>query len=493
MRSALTWSSACARLAQAGLLINGAGSGPEFVVDGVTNDSRQAAPRSIFVAIKGHQVDGHDFIESAVSSGVSGIVCERMPRSTLQTNVVCVRSSASALAELSAAFHGDPAQTLHITGITGTNGKTTTTTLVHHVRQVTGTATGAIGTIAYRTGSDAVPASHTTPDAPYLQRLLREMVDSGMTACVLEVSSHALDQFRVSAIPFDVAVFTNLMHDHIQYHGTMERYLEAKKRLFDSLAPDAAAVYNLDDSAGPRIVADTRATTCSYGMQAQAAIRFRVLGEPDGFLRLRLDGLERQFRLRGHFNAYNLTAAYAAARASGMEQGVAMDALADAPPPPGRLETFQCEDGTIAVVDFAHTPDALEAVLTSLQPPTGALWCVFGCGGDRDRAKRPLMGAVAERLADHVIVTTDNPRSENPACIAHEILSGLAEPDAATAIPDRRAAIRHAARQCAAGDTVLIAGKGHESVQILDQRTVRFSDCEEVKHAFAHRAIMPTA
>ncbi|MDE2833543.1 MAG: UDP-N-acetylmuramoyl-L-alanyl-D-glutamate--2,6-diaminopimelate ligase [Bacteroidota bacterium] len=489
----MTWKEAVRRLAAHDLVrAQSAAEGPSVITQ-VTHDSRRIKPGGCFVAVRGRHTDGHQYVASALSQGAAAVVCER-PDLQVPDPVphVLVRNGRRALAQLSAALQNDPGEELHMTGITGTNGKTTTGTLVHHVLRQTGTTAGLLGTVAYTTGIDSRSATLTTPEAPMLQYLLREMVSGGCTACVMEVSSHALSQHRVDAVRFDVAVFTNLMDDHLDYHGTKGRYFQAKKRLFDTLDSKAVAIYNIDDAAGKRIVTDTSARRCSYGQDADAQVRFTLIEDSLKGLRMKLDGARYSFRLAGTFNAYNLAAAYAAARAAGLSRAPVLEALAEAPLPAGRFEQFHCADGTTVVLDFAHTPDALEQVLDALRRSRGddvMLWCVFGCGGDRDKAKRPAMGAIAERLADRVIVTSDNPRSEDPDRITQDILGGMRRPEAVHCISDRRHAIDHAATGCAAGDIVLVAGKGHESTQTIGEAVVPLSDREEIFRAFAHRGL----
>lgn len=483
------------RLEAAGLLKGTQGSIDAMSIDHLAGDSRKVGPNGLFVAVRGERADGHLFIDKAVKNGAIAIVCEAVPAEALAsfpgTAFVHVTNTRKALAELAAASYGDPARALTMLGITGTNGKTTTVFLLHHLLKTLGARPGLIGTVEIRIGDRAVASSMTTPDALELNRLLREMVDAGCTACAMEVSSHALDQDRVHALDYDVALFSNLTQDHLDYHPSFQHYLEAKKKLFDGLKPEATALYNLDDPAGPQMVADTRARRVSYGCDARADVRLDVLENRVDGLRLRLDGRERAFRLVGRFNAYNLAAAYGAACALGYDPEVVLDALADAPPVPGRFELLRFEHGPTVIVDYAHTPDALENVLKTVndtKPASAATWCVFGCGGDRDASKRGPMGAIAEQYADYVIVTSDNPRTEDPQAILDDIRRGMARPDEARWIVDRRAAIREAAAHARPGDVVLIAGKGHETYQIIGTETTHFDDREEARRAFGRQA-----
>lgn len=489
----MTWNEAVHRLTVQELVIAHSASTGNPLISMVSQDSRRIRTGGCFVAVKGQRTDGHVHISSAIASGATAVVCEQSAELIPDyVPFVIVRNSRQALAELAAAIHNDPGDELHLTGITGTNGKTTTGSLIHHVLERTGTNSGLLGTVNYVTGTSTQTATLTTPDAPNLQYLLRQMVSNGCSACVMEVSSHALSQHRADALSFDVAVFTNLMHDHLEYHGTMSRYFQAKKRLFDGLGSEAVAVYNIDDAAGLPIVTDTIATTCSYGQDSAAQVRFALIDDSLSGLRLHLDGARYSFRLAGTFNAYNLAAAYAAARATGLSQAPVLEALADAAPPAGRFEQFRCSDGTRVVLDFAHTPDALEQVLSALRrgcEGDADLWCIFGCGGDRDHAKRPVMGAIAEQLADHVILTNDNPRTEDPGAIAQAVLGGMREPESVHYIADRRSAIEHAATACAAGDVVLIAGKGHETTQVIGDSARPLSDRDEIIRAFADHGL----
>jgi len=396
--------------------------------------------------------------------------------------------SRAALAELAAAFYGDPSQELKMVGITGTNGKTTTATLIRDLMESQGTKTGLLGTIAYHFGESPVAATHTTPDAIEINRMLRQMVKIGYEACVMEVSSHALAQDRVRSLDFDVALFSNLTRDHLDYHRSFQEYLAAKKKLFDGLPEDAMALYNADDPAGLEIIEETKAQVTSYGLTPDADLHAKILTNRIEGLRLRVDGKEQAFRLVGRFNAYNLLAAYGAGRALGIPPASALLDLAKAEPVPGRFEQICFSDGTTVVVDYAHTPDALENVLRTLRdviPETTHLWCVFGCGGDRDPVKRRYMGGIAECYADALIVTSDNPRTEDPDSILNDIRRGMDHPTEARWIVQRRDAIREAALLARPGDVVLVAGKGHETYQVIGTERIPFDDREEVRRSFA--------
>jgi len=486
------------RLTAAGLVTSAHRVDAVDAIDHLAHDSRLIAADGCFFALRGTQADGHSFIDKAVSNGAIAVVCTTLPEEmrARHSGVAFIRvtDARAAMAEAAAAFHGDPADRLRMIGVTGTNGKTTVAYLLHHLLEALGERAGLVGTVAYRFGGLPVPATRTTPDALELHWMLREMVDAGCTACVMEASSHALDQRRTWGLPFSAALFTNLTQDHLDYHGSMAAYREAKRRLFTELPSNAVAVYNSDDDAGAAMVDGTPARTRSFGTGADADVQFEVRANAQTGLRLRLRAegttYERSFRLAGGFNAYNLAGAYAAATALGYAPDAVLDALAQAPPIPGRFERLQFGDGTTAIVDYAHTPDALKKVLVTARdilPDGAALWCIFGCGGDRDRDKRPQMGAVAEAHADHVIVTSDNPRTEPPAQIMSDIHSGFDAPEAAWWIEDREAAIARAAAEAAPGDVVVVAGKGHETTQMVGEEKRTFDDREVVRRLFEHR------
>lgn len=458
-----------------------------MALQSITADSRRVTRGSLFVAVTGNEADGHTFIDDAVTRGAAALVVEKAPGGAVGIPVVQVSDSRLALAMLSHTMAGSPSDKLRIVGVTGTNGKTTTAWLIHHLLMRAGRETGLLGTIESRFGSTRIDASLTTPGPVELSDFLSQMVDAGCTDCVMEVSSHALDQDRVAGIRYSAAVFTNLTRDHLDYHGTFDAYLTSKKKLFDSLEPDAPAVYNADDASAESVVADVVGPRYSYGMSSTADYSFRILDSGLRGLRLQLDGEERSFNLVGEFNAYNLSAAYGVGRALGFDRALVLDALADASPVPGRLEQIALPNDVTAIVDYAHTPDALENVLEAVRaasPAGSAIWCIFGCGGDRDRGKRPLMGGIAERLADYVVVTNDNPRTESPEAILRDIRPGMKRPDDAAWFVDRRDAIRYVAGQINPGETVVITGKGHETYQIIGRERIHFDDREEVRRWF---------
>jgi UDP-N-acetylmuramoyl-L-alanyl-D-glutamate--2,6-diaminopimelate ligase len=480
------------------------GRGPAAVdpgrpVTAIEYDSRRVEPGAVFVAVKGQRVDGVRFAGEAVARGAVLIVAEAPPADE-GWPWLTVPDARRALAALAAAFYRHPSRELVTVGITGTNGKTTTSYLVGAIFDHAGLPCGRIGTITYRVGAAERPAARTTPEAPDIQRLLREMVQAGSLACAMEVSSHALALARVEGTVFRAAVFTNLTRDHLDFHGTMERYFEAKRRLFDLLAPDGVAVVNVDDPYGAGLArALGRVVTFAVERAADVTVApFTVsldgltleVRTPRGVLPLRS-------RLVGRPNAYNILAAVAVATgldlpASAIERGVAaVDAV------PGRFQVVSTSaDDVTVVVDYAHTDDALRNLLQTARPlALGRVITVFGCGGDRDRSKRPLMGAVAARWSDEVIVTSDNPRSEDPEAIIADIVRGIAAAASRTGaaqvryatVVDRRAAIERAVREARPGDLILIAGKGHERVQEVGGRTLPFDDVAVARDALARR------
>lgn len=463
---------------------------------GVRGDSRRVRRGDLFVATRGAAADGHDYIADAVAAGAVAVVCEKRGAAPPGVAVIRVANSRRALARLADAFHGKPSTRLKMIGITGTNGKTTTSLLLASALEAAGIPTGVIGTLAVRFGNREIPAANTTPPADDLHDLLGQMVQAGIKAAVMEVSSHALHQGRTEGVAWDAAVFTNFTQDHLDYHGTMEAYYEAKQRLFESLGRGGkagAAVLNAED---PRSAELRRATpsgvrTLLYGTAENAEVRATgVESTLDGSrFTLRAPGGNAEIRtpLFGAHNVANALAAAAAALALGVELSDAARGIAAVACVPGRLERVGAAPSVF--VDYAHTEDALRRVLQTLRPFTrGRLLLVFGCGGGRDRAKRPLMGRAAAELADFSFVTSDNPRFEAPEAIAEEILKGFGKrADRREMLLDRREAIRAALARAGPEDTVLIAGKGHETYQ--EARGVRqpFDDRAVAREGLAAR------
>ncbi len=473
--------------------------GPGAVLTGVTCDSRRAAPGSVFVALRGLKAEGVDFVPEAVANGATLVVSESARPAHLAVSWISVSDGRLALALVGAVAHGHPSREIPVVGVTGTNGKTTTAYLLASVLDAAGLSAGVLGTVHYRVGQESREASRTTPEAPDVQRLLREMVAAGNRSCVMEVSSHALALKRVDGMRFAAAVFTNLTRDHLDFHADMEQYFAAKRRLFDMLEPSAPGVVNADDPRAATLE-QVCATTLTYGMQKPADVRPEDLSMDLHGVRFRAatptGPVDVVSTLVGRPNVYNLLAATAAACAIGVPGAAISAGLASLAGVPGRFELVsQPSDDITVVVDYAHTDDALRNLIETARPLTrGRVVTVFGCGGDRDRPKRPLMGMVAARLSDVVVITSDNPRSEDPASIIDEIRRGIPAGEAASgrtpdviAVVDRAAAIEKAVASARPGDLVLIAGKGHEKTQHIGTRVLPFDDADVAKAAIARR------
>ena len=448
-------------------------------VRGIKYDSRKVESGDVFVALKGEHLDGHDFVREACRRGAVAVVVERKVE-TPGIKVV-VRDTRKALALLSAKFFGEPARKLKIIGVTGTNGKTTVSFLVRSVLEEAGVRTGLIGTVEYIIGGRKFPASLTTPLPPELHRAFGRMVEAGDRAVVMEVSSHSLVLDRVYGLPFSVAVFTNLSRDHLDFHLTMEDYFRAKAKLFEMLEPSGWAVYNGDDPYGAMLREHTKAQLISYGLSEGVDIRAEgVVCDRQGVvftLRSPWGDFPVRLRLSGRFNVYNALAAAGVGLALGVRPEDVVRGMVSVESVPGRFERVDLGQGFEVIVDYAHTPDALENLLLSAREISqGRVLVVFGCGGERDRGKRPRMGEVAGRLADFVFVTSDNPRSEPPERIIEDILEGMPEGAKYVVEEDRRRAIGRAIRMAREGDVVVIAGKGHESYQIVGDRKFPFDD-----------------
>jgi UDP-N-acetylmuramoyl-L-alanyl-D-glutamate--2,6-diaminopimelate ligase len=468
-------------LATAGLEVDPPASPVE--VGSVTFDSRRAAPGTCFVAVRGWTHDGHDFIPAATKAGCAAVVCEDPSNVPARVPCAVVGNTHDALGQLAQAIRGWPARQLVNIGITGTNGKSTVAHLVHRILESAGHSPALLGTIQYQTGQRSIEAGTTTPDPVMLAELMSEMVQSGRTHLVMEVSSHALHQHRAAGVDFHVGLFTNLSGDHLDYHGTMDQYLAAKRRLFESLRPDAVAVINSDDPHAQAMAQATAAPVLLYGLEEHPDLRGRIERLDDRGAEFTLEHGRRQVTvvssLIGKHNVLNCLAAAGAGVALDVDLPTIAVALGSASPVPGRLQRVPGRAPYQIFVDYAHTDDALANVLSSLrQVVQGRLMVVFGCGGDRDRSKRQRMGRVAAQMADHVIVTSDNPRSEDPVAIIDEILAGLdtGARNRCDVQPDRRKAIAMAIDLAADGDIVLLAGKGHEKYQQIGDRRVEFSD-----------------
>ena len=479
-----------ARLPEAALAAD-----PGIPVTHVTHDSRQVQAGSAFVAIRGLAQDGNQFVDAAVRKGAAVIVSENAPAPGVPW--VRVPDARIALALFSAAVLGDPARSLRLVGVTGTNGKTTTAYLIDAALRARGERVGLLGTVQYRVGDRVAEAVRTTPEASDLQALFREMVDAGCSHAVLEVSSHSLELKRVYGCEFQVAVFTNLTRDHLDFHGDMERYFAAKRVLFDSLLrPEGTAVVNADDDRGAQIAAASRGRVWTYAIDRAADLRARDIALSLEGTRFRVDtpagSFEVETPLLGRFNVQNLLAALGALLALGVPPEAAIAGLRTLRGVPGRLERVDAGQDFTVVVDYAHTDDALKNLLETVRElGPRRIITVFGCGGDRDRTKRPLMGAVASRLSDVVVVTSDNPRSEPPEAILEEIQRGMngRRQSERHVIVDRREAIARAVEMAEPGDAVVIAGKGHETYQVLRDRTVPFDDRQVARHVLGGRGL----
>ena len=474
---------------------------PEAVT-GLAYDSRRVKAGDCFVAVPGLREDGRRFIPEALARGAQVVVAEGGdPLPGDKRGRILVPSAREALGRLADAYFGHPSGTLLVVGITGTNGKTTTSYLVEALLKGMGMKTGVVGTIQYRVGDEARPAGQTTPEAVELQELLASMVESGVRGVAMEVSSHALALHRVDGIDFDVAVFTNLTQDHLDFHGTLMAYREAKKRLFALLAasrkPGSTAVINADDPAGVAMVASLQLPTLTFGLGPGAQVRAASFTSTLEGIRLEVQTPRGPCSIRssliGEPNVMNLLAACAVGIALGLDPESVAKFLGRVPAVPGRFERVEAGQPFLVVVDYAHTPDALERLLITARRLTqGRLAVVFGCGGDRDRGKRPIMGEIAARLADRVWVTSDNPRSETPQAIVDEIVAGVSrvwsDPARYVMLVDRRAAIRDALAWVRPGDTVVIAGKGHETYQIIGSDVFPFDDRAVARQILAERS-----
>lgn len=474
-------------------------------ITGLASDSRQVKRGDLFVALRGERFDGNGFIGEALGKGAVAVVTDEAPPGFGDDGVVLieVEDTRAALAGLAANFHGNPSRSLAVTGITGTNGKTTTSYLIHSALRHRGLKTGLIGTICHMSGDEVTPALHTTPQPLEFQGMLAHMLASGVTHVVAEVSSHALAQRRVDATAFRTAVFTNLTRDHLDFHKTMENYFEAKKRLFEKhLEAEGAAVINTDDPWGARLAGDLREDSrrvVSYGLDSGADIRAEGIGLGAGGLEFSLvfggEKIQISSPLSGMHNVYNIMAAFGALADLGLSPEEAAHGIASLNSVKGRFEKIECGQDFLVIVDYAHTPDALGRLIGAARQVTpGRVITVFGCGGDRDRGKRPQMGQIASSLSDFVVVTSDNPRSEEPMKIITEIMSGAGGENKnknCAVNPDRAEAIKMAVDMARPKDIVLIAGKGHEDYQEAAGSRRPFSDRFAATEAIRRRIAQP--
>ena len=461
-------------------------------ITGITNDSRKVKPGSLYVAIKGYKTDGHNFIKKSLECGAQAIVSEE--RFSLNTKIpqIIVRNTRKALSSLSCCFYGNPSQKINVVGITGTNGKTTTTFLTKSIIEKAGYAAGLIGTINYQIGRKIIPAQETTPESVELQRLMAEMVAAKMKFAVMEVSSHSAVQHRIENINFKTAVFTNLTTEHMDYHKTISNYMDAKVELFKNLTKDSYAVLNADDEHSKYFADRTSAKILWYGIKNNADIKAEICRESLSNIMIKLSysgkELDMEIPFVGLHNVYNTLASAASAISLGFELDVIKSGIEAAPSVPGRLENVPCNCGFKVVVDYAHTPHALETVLHALKNLVkGRILLVFGCGGDRDKEKRPKMGRIADQKSDIFWLTNDNPRSEDPVNIIDDINAGITSGRAFHIQANRYKAIEEAMSEAKNGDIVLIAGKGHEKYQIIKDTIMPFDDREVVKKVLSKK------
>ena len=469
----------------------------ECDVTAIVFDSRQVAAivaeggMPLYVAQRGTQTDGHRYIPQVVEAGGRVVVCEEFPEEPHPgVTYVKVRDSSMALGCLASAFHDNPSRKLKLVGITGTNGKTTTVTLLHRLFTLLGHKCGLLSTIVNKIGEEEVPATHTTPDAVELNTLLARMVEAGCEYCFMEVSSHAVCQHRISGLHFTGAIFSNITHDHLDFHKTFQNYIKAKKAFFDGLSKNAFALTNADDKNGMVMVQNCKARVCTYSLLTAATFKGVVLDDSFKGLQMRVNGREVFFKLCGRFNAYNLLAIYGAAVLLGADEDEVLTRMSLLESAAGRFQLLYRQDGATAIVDYAHTPDALQNVLETIRETIGnraEVITVVGCGGDRDRTKRPEMAAIACKYSSRVVFTSDNPRTENPGEILNEMLTGVPENKKKNilVIENRREAIKAACMMLPKDGVLLVAGKGHENYQEINHVKHHFDDSEEVRNCFS--------
>lgn len=458
-------------------------------IESVASDSRQAKKDGLFVAVRGTVTDGHKYIPVVASTHVAAIVCEKMP-SQFETGItyIKVKDSSVALGELASAWYGEPSGKLTLVGVTGTNGKTTTATLLYEMARLEGYKAGLLSTVCNYIDGKAIPTTHTTPDPLTLNALLAEMVEAGCDYAFMEVSSHSVTQHRISGLKFKGGVFSNLTRDHLDYHGTVENYRDAKKGFFDMLPSDAFALVNADDKNGLFMTQNTKARVYTYSLRKDADFRGKIIeSRLDGTL-LSLNGKDVEVRFTGKFNAYNLTAVFGASVLTGFPEEEVLINMSKLVPVAGRFQTFLSPSGITAIVDYAHTPDALVNVLDTIREivgQKGEITTVVGCGGNRDAGKRPQMASEAACRSDRLILTSDNPRFEDPEEIILQMQKGLSKEEMkrTLSIANRREAIRTAIRMASPGGVVLVAGKGHEPYQEIKGVRNHFDDREEVTEA----------
>ena len=464
----------------------------EIEINGIEIDSRKIKDGNAFIAIRGTQADGHDYISKAIELGAKAIICEKLPEKTIEGITYAIFSDTEdAVGKIATTFYGNPTEKLDLVGVTGTNGKTTIATLLYNMFRAFGYKTGLISTVCNYIDGEAIPTEHTTPDPITLNQLLGRMADEGCKYAFMEVSSHSVAQKRIGGLKFAGGIFTNLTRDHLDYHKTVENYLKAKKAFFDGLPKTAFALTNADDKNGMVMVQNTKAKVATYSLRTMADFKGKVL--EDGFEGMLLDinNTEVNVQFIGRFNAYNLLAVYGAANLLGKKPEDILLQLSTLRPVSGRFDSLRSPEGYTAIVDYAHTPDALTNVLDAIHDVLkgrGKVITVVGAGGNRDKGKRPIMAKESVRQSDKVIITSDNPRFEEPQDIINDMLAGLNKDEMkkVVAITDRKEAIRTACMMASQGDVILIAGKGHENYQDIKGVKYHFDDKEIVRDIFSN-------
>ena len=457
----------------------------EGVVTNLTYDSRSATKGSCFFAIEGVNADGHNYISSAVANGATAVVCKRVAQDVVTKDVtyIVVEDTDKAMATMAATFYGNPSKKLKVVGVTGTNGKTTIATLLYDLVRLMGHKAGLISTVVYKIDDEQIASTHTTPDTIRINAMLAKMVDSGCEYCFMECSSHAIVQRRIYGIQFAGALFTNLTHDHLDYHKTFAEYIKAKKLFFDELTKDSFAIVNADDRNGSVMLQNTIAEPITISLRSRADFSCKIMeATPEGML-LRIDNTDVWVGFLGRFNAYNLLTVYAAAIKLGFDKDEVLRTMSLLHPVDGRFDIVHATDGTIAIIDYAHTPDALENILKTaaeISTKNEAITVVCGCGGERDKTKRPEMAQIAVKYSNRAIFTSDNPRSEEPEQILRDMEEGVAITDCYMKIADRDSAIKTAIMLSTPGDIIVVAGKGHENYQIIGDTKLPFNDKERV-------------
>ena len=460
-------------------------------ISNIQFDSRKVTKGSLFVAQKGSAYDGHLFIEKAIELGAGAIMVQEIEHYPIDITVIKVLDTHLALGLAAANFYDHPSKKMKMVGVTGTNGKTTIATLGFNLFRTLGYNTGLLSTVVNMINEEEIPSTHTTPDAVSLNELLAKMVSEGCTHCFMEVSSHAIHQHRIAGLDFDVAAFTNITHDHLDYHGTFAEYIKAKKMFFDALSKEAVAIVNGDDKNGLVMLQNTKAKKQTYGLKTMSDYKGKVISNSFAGLEMNINGKEAWFKLVGDFNAYNLLCIYGIGLALEEDIDELLIAMSTLETAKGRFQSAISNSGIISVVDYAHTPDALENVLQtigSLREKAGKIITVVGCGGNRDNAKRPIMAQIATKFSDQVILTSDNPRNEKPEDILDQMYAGvsISFQRKVLRMTDRREAIKLAITLANSGDIILVAGKGHEDYQEIEGIKHHFSDFEELENSFKH-------